>query len=43
MIFQLYEFISAKLSIVAAWDLHQRVPRSILHRMRRFDASLLNI
>ena len=33
MIFQLYESISAKLSIVAAWDLHQRVPRSLLHRM----------
>ena len=33
MIFQLYESISAKLLIVAAWDLHQRVPRSILHRM----------
>ena len=32
-LFQLYESISAKLSIVAAWDLHQRVPRSILHRM----------
>ena len=43
MIFQLYESISAKLSIVAAWDLHQRVPRSILHRMRCFDASRLNI
>ena len=44
VIFQLYESISAKLlSIVAAWDLHQRVPRSILHRMRCFDASLLNI
>ena len=26
MIFQLYESISAKLSIVAEWDLHQRVP-----------------
>ena len=43
MIFQLYESISAKLSIVAAWDLHQRVPRSMLHRMRYFDASRLNI
>ena len=43
MIFQLYESISAKLSTVAAWDLHQRVPRSILHRMRCFDASRLNI
>ena len=43
MIFQLYESISAKLSIVAVWDLHQRVPRSILHRMRCFDASRLNI
>ena len=43
MISQLYESISAKLSIVAAWDLHQRVPRSILHRMRCFDVSLLNI
>ena len=43
MIFQLNESISAKLSTVAAWDLHQRVPRSILHRMRCFDASLLNI
>ena len=43
MIFQLHESISAKLSIVAAWDLHQRVPRSILHRMRCFDASRLNI
>ena len=43
LIFQLYESISAKLSIVAAWDLHQRVPRSVLHRMRCFDASLLNI
>ena len=43
MIFQLYESISAKLSIVAAWDLHQRVPRSILHRMRCFGASRLNI
>ena len=31
MIFQLYESILAKFSIVAAWDLHQRVPRSILH------------
>ena len=43
MIFQLYESISAKLSIVAAWDLHQRVPRSILHGMRCSDASRLNI
>ena len=43
MIFQLYESISATLSIVAAWNLHQRVPRSILHRMRYFDASWLNI
>ena len=43
MIFQLHESISAKLSIVAAWDLHQRVPRSILHRMRCFDASRLNV
>ena len=43
MIFQLNESISAKLSTVAAWDLYQRVPRSILHRMRCFDASLLNI
>ena len=43
MIFQLYESISVKLSTVAAWDLHQRVPRSILHRMRCFDASRLNI
>ena len=34
MIFQLHESISAKLSILAAWDLHQRVLRSILHRMR---------
>ena len=42
-IFQLYESISAKPSIVAAWDLHQRVPRSILHRMRCFDASQSNI
>ena len=42
-IFQVYESISAKLSIVEAWDLHQRVPRSILHRMRWFDASQLNI
>ena len=32
MIFQIYESISAKLSIVAAWNLHQLVPRSILHR-----------
>ena len=43
MIFQLYESISAKLSIVAAWDLHQRVPRSILHIMRCFGASQFNI
>ena len=43
MIFQLYESISAKLSIVAVWDLHQRIPRSILHRMRCFDASRFNI
>ena len=43
MIFQLYKSISAKLCIVAAWDLHQRVPRSILHRMSCFDASRLNI
>ena len=43
MIFQLYESISPKLLIVAAWDLHQRVPRSILHRMMCFDASRLNI
>ena len=43
MVFQLYESISAKLSVVAARDLHQRVPRSILHRMRCFDASRLNI
>ena len=43
IIFQLHEAISAKLSIVAAWDLHQRVPRSILHQMRCFDASRLNI
>ena len=43
IIFQIYESISAKLSIVAAWDLHQRVPRSILHSMRCFDASRLNI
>ena len=43
MIFQLIESISAKLSIVAAWDLYQRVPRSILHRMRCFDTSRLNI
>ena len=43
MIFQLYESIAAKLSIIAAWDLHQRVPRSILHRIRCFDASRLNI
>ena len=43
MIFQLYESISSKLSIVTAWDLHQRVPRSILNRMECFDASRLNI
>ena len=43
MIFQLYESISAKLSIVAAWDLYQRVSRSILHGMRCFDASRLDI
>ena len=43
IIFQLYESISVKLSILAAWDIHQRVPRSILHRMRCFDASRLNI
>ena len=43
MICQLYESISAKLSTVAAWTLHHRVPRSILHRMRCFDASWLNI
>ena len=43
MVFQFYASISAKLSIVAAWDLHQRVPRSILHRIRCFDASRLNI
>ena len=42
-IFQCYESISAKLSTVAAWDLHQRVPHSILHRMRCFDAFRLNI
>ena len=41
MIFQIYESISAILSIVAAWDIHQRVPRSILHRMTWFDASRL--
>ena len=40
---QLNEYIAAKLSIVAAWNLHQRVPRSILHRMGFFDASRLNI
>ena len=33
MIFQFYVSISVKLSIVAAWNPHQRVPRSILHRM----------
>ena len=44
MIFQLYESISAKPSIVAACNLHhQRVPRSILHGMRCFDASRLNV
>ena len=43
MIFQLYESISATIFIVAAWNLHQRVPRSILHIMRCFDASRLNI
>ena len=43
MMFHLYESISAKLSIVATWDLHQRVPRSMLHIMRCFDASQLNI
>ena len=43
IIFQLYESISAKLSILAALDLHQRVPRSILHRMRCFDTARLNI
>ena len=43
LIFQLYESISAKISIVAAWDLHQCVPRSILHRMMCFYASLLNV
>ena len=43
MDFQIYESISAKLSIVAAWDLHQSVPRSILHSMRCFYASRLNI
>ena len=43
MIFQLYESIAGKLSIVAAWKFHQRVPRSIMHRMRCFDASRLNI
>ena len=43
MIFQLHESISAKLCIVAAWNLLQRVPRSILHRMRSFDPSWLNI
>ena len=31
MMFQLYESISVTLSIVAAWDLHQHVLRSILH------------
>ena len=43
MTFQLYKPISAKLSIVAAWDLHQRVPRSIMHKMKCFDASQSNI
>ena len=43
MIFHLYQSISAKLSIVAAWDIHQRVSRSILHIMGCFDASRLNI
>ena len=43
MIFQLYESISPKLLIIAAWDLHQRVPRSFMHRMLCFDASRLNI
>ena len=41
--FQLHESMASKLSIVAAWNLHQRVPRSILHRMLCFDASRLNI
>ena len=31
------------LLIVAAWNLHQRVPHSILHRLWCFYASLLNI
>ena len=35
--------IPAKLSIVAALNLHQRVPRSIRHRMRCFKASRMNI
>ena len=43
MIFQLCESISAKLSMVAARNLHQRVPRSIMHRIRCFDTSRLNI
>ena len=43
MIFQIFESLSAKLSIVAASNLHERVPRSILHRMVCFDASRLNI
>ena len=43
MIFQLHESMASKLSIVAALNLHQRVPRSILHRMLCFDASRLNI
>ena len=43
MIFQLHESIASKLSIVAAWNLHQRVPHSFLHRMLCFDASQLNI
>ena len=43
MIFQPYKSISVKLFIIAAWDLHQRVPRSIMHRMRFLDASRLNM
>ena len=43
MIFQLHESMASKLSIVAASNLDQRVPRSNLHRMWCFDASLLNI
>ena len=43
IIFQIYESIGAQLSIVTACNLHQRVPRSILHRMRCFDAFRLNI